>query len=234
MKGDVLTGLKYDGESYADSLNISISDLTSETLRITHYYGLSEVMYDSIYDVTCQYFTRLVYIKIHIFRYIDKTFQYFFNKRKLVTKTRMDLLRYMMDDQMDHKHDGIESFDLMKKIYSKRLFSHPCREIQLKKIEIYLQSLVFSGELKKKDNEYVVTGNAIITIEKYEEGERRHTESVKLQRKMFWLTKIVVIFTIVQSGIIKLPTILDFSNIPVNEKLKNGDNPAVVKSHSAD
>ena len=234
IDGDFLTGLKYDGKSYSDKATISISDLESGTLRITHYYGLSEVVYNSIYDVAWQYFTKLIYLKIYIYRYIDRTFQYFFNKRKLVTKRRMELLRLMMDDQLDRTHEGIDSLDLMSKIYSMRLFLHPSWEVQHKKLELYLDSLVLSGELKKENNEYVVTGKAISTIEKYEEDERRHTEAVKLQRKMFWLTIIAVIFAIVQSGVIKLPTIIDFSNTAGIETLHNKANSAAAKDRAAD
>lgn len=221
IDGDVLTGLKWNGSSYADSATISISDLDSGALNITHFYGLSEVSYDSIYDAVWQYVTRLIYLKIHIYRYIDSTYQYFFNKRKLVTKKRMDLLRLMMDDQLDRTHDGITSLDLMTKIYSMRLFLHPSWELQHKKIDLYLESLTSSGELRKINDEYVVTGKAISTIEKYEEDERRHTEAVKLQRKMFWLTIVAVVFAIVQSGVIKLPTVIDFSEASAPGKLHN-------------
>jgi len=86
IDGDDLTGLKYDGKSYAEKATISISDLEDGTLRITHYYGLSEITYDSIYDVAFHYITRLIYLKIRVYRYIDRTFQYFFNKRKIVSK----------------------------------------------------------------------------------------------------------------------------------------------------
>ena len=211
IDGDVLTGVKWNGSSYADTGEISISDLESGTLNITHYYGLSEVPYHSIYNFAWHYLTRFIYLKIRIYRYIDTTFQYFFNKRKFVTKKRMELLRLMMDDQFDRIHEGISAIDLMTKIYSMRLFLHPSLEVQLKKMNLYLESLVLSGELCKSNNKYVVTGKAISTIEKYEENERRHTEAVKLQRKMFWLAIIAVIFAIVQSGVIKLPTLFDFS-----------------------
>ncbi|HNV88697.1 MAG TPA: hypothetical protein PKL53_07005 [Methylotenera sp.] len=219
IDGNVLTGLKWNGRSYGDNATISISDLESGTLNITHYYGLSEVTYDSIYDVAWHYITRLIYLKIHIYRHIDSTYQYFFNKRKLVTKKRMELLRLMMDDQLDRTHDGITSLDLMTKIYSMRLFLHPSWEVQHKKMDLYLESLVSSGELNKINHEYIVTGKAISTIEKYEEDERRHTEAVKLQKKMFWLTIIAVIFAIVQSGVIKLPTVVNFSDTPTTENL---------------
>ena len=123
----------------------------------------------------------------------------------------MDLLRFMMEDQLDRTHAGITALDLMTKIYSMRLFLHPSLEVQERKVDLYLDSLVSSGELNKINNEYVVTGKALSTIEKYEEEERRHAESVKIQRKIFWLTIIAVIFAIVQSGVIKLPTLIDFT-----------------------
>jgi len=123
----------------------------------------------------------------------------------------MDLLKFMLDDQLDRTHDGIESFSLMAKLYSIRLFLHPSWEVQEKKLRLYLDSLVESGELRKVNEEYVVTGVAISTIEKYEEEERRHVEAVKLQRRMFWLALVALLFAIVQTGIVKLPTLIDLS-----------------------
>jgi hypothetical protein len=226
IDADVMIGLKWNGSSYAENATISIKEIEKGTLNITHYYGLSEITYDNIYDVAWHYITRFIYLKIHIYRHIDSTYQYFFNKRKFVTKKRMELLRLMMEDQLDRTHAGINSLDLMTKIYSMRLFLHPSWEIQHKKIDLYLDSLVSSGELSNVNDEYVVTGSAIATIEKYEEEERRHTEVVKLQRKMFWLTLVAVAFAVVQSGVIILPTLFDFSSNATIENSHNNTNPA--------
>ena len=212
---DVITGLKWNGSSYSEHESISISNLDNGSLSITHYYGLSEVTYDSIYSAAWHHITRLVYLKICIIRYIESTFQYYFNKKKLVTKKRMDLLRLMMEDQLDRTHNGIGSIDLLATIYSNRLFLHPAWEEQHKKVDLYLDSLVESGELIKVNHEFVVTGKAIITLEKYEDDERRHAESVKLQKKMFWIAIIGAIFAIVQSGTIKLPTVIDLSKTQI-------------------
>ena len=211
FEGEAITGLMWDGSSYADEQTISLSELDNGTFNVTHYYGLSEVTYDSIYDVVWHHITKIVYLKIHLYHYIETAHQYFFNKRKLVTKKRMELIQFMMDDQLDRTHDGIDSLDLMTKLYSMKWFLHPSRVTQQKKLDIYLDSLITSGELRKVNDQYVVTGKAIATIEKYEEEERRHTEAVKLQKKMFWLTIFLVIIAIVQSGVIKLPTVVDFS-----------------------
>ncbi|MBW7471700.1 hypothetical protein [Marinobacter sp. F4218] len=210
--GNKLSGLKWDGRSYSEDLDLSLSELLHGQLSITHYYGLSEVTFSSIYDFAWHYFTRIIYLKIRLYRHIDASFQYFFNKKRLVTKRRMDLLAFMVEDQLVRTHKGIDLLSLMSKIYSMRMFLHPSREVQREKVRLYLESLVQSGELRKVNTEYVVEGKAIETLEKHEETEQRHTEAVKLQRKMFWLTFVAVTFAVVQAGVIKLPTIIDLSN----------------------
>jgi hypothetical protein len=99
----------------------------------------------------------------------------------------------------------------MTNIYSMRLFLHPSWEAQSRKMKLYLDSLVQSGDIEKVNDEFVVTGKALNTLERYEEEEQRHTEAVKLQRRMFWIAVIALLFTIVQAGIVRLPTLLDLS-----------------------
>lgn len=207
----LLNGLSWNGERYAEECSISISEINNGNLKITHYYGLSEVIYSSLYDLAWNYLFKVAYLKIHLYRYITSAHQYFFNKKKLVTRKRMELIQFMMNDQLDRVHNGIGVIDLMTKLYSIKWVLHPSAEEQQSRLELYLDSLVESGELRKVNIEYVVTGKAISTIEKYEEEERRHIEAVKLQKKMVSLTILIVFLAIVQSGIIKLPVLLDLA-----------------------
>jgi hypothetical protein len=215
---DRVDGLQWNGGSYSDHTTLSIADLDAGNLHITHYFGLSEVTYDSIYDAAWNYVTKLAYLRIKAHVYIDSTFQFFFNKRKLVTKKRIELLQLMMDDQIDRTHNGITLSGLMEKIYSMRMFLHPSWETQERKVQLYLDSLVSSGEVNHINNEYVVTGVALNTIERYEEDERRHAEAVKMQWLIALITVVGVAFTAVQSGFVKLPTVLDLSK-PANPKV---------------
>ncbi|MBJ7551406.1 hypothetical protein [Marinomonas ostreistagni] len=219
----LLTGLRWNGERYAEEHTVSIDDLNDGNLRITHYYGLSEVIYSSVYDLAWNYLSKAVYLRIHLYRYISSAHQYFFNKKKLVTKKRMELIQFMMNDQLDREYNGIGVIDLMTKLYSIKWVLHPSADEQQNRLELYLDSLVESGELRKVNTEYVVTGKAISTIEKYEEEERRHTEAVKLQKKMVSLTILIAFVAIVQSGIIKLPVLLDLA--PSNESHNNQIQP---------
>ena len=206
-----LTGLRWNGERYAEEHSISIDELNDGNLRITHYYGISEIIYSSVYDLAWNYLSKIAYIKIHLYRHISSAHQYLFNKKKLVTKKRMELIQFMMNDQLDREHKGIGVIDLMTKLYSIKWVLHPSADDQQSKLELYLDSLVESGELSKVNTEYVVTGKAISTIEKYEEEERRHAEAVKLQKKMVSLTILIAFVAVVQSGIIKLPVLLDLT-----------------------
>lgn len=210
-ENSVIKGLKWNGQRYEEECSLSIDDLKEGKLRVTHYYGLSEVIYFSVYDLVWNYLSRLVYLKILMYRYINSAHQYFFNKKKLVTKKRMELLQFMMNDQLDREHNSIGLIELMTKLYSVKWVLHPHKNEQKNKLELYLESLVDSGEIRKLNNEYVVTGKAISTIEKYEEEERRHTEAVKLQKRMVFLTILLAFIAIVQSGIVKLPVFLDFT-----------------------
>lgn len=211
IDGDELVGLEWDGHSYSIEKKMPISTITEHDFFIKHYYGLSEVKYFGIYDYLINKLTKWPYLKIRIHRWIESADQYFFNKKKLVTKQRIELLKFMMSDQIDRRHKGICSLNLMTKLYSIKWVLHPEGDQQQENLELYLDSLVKSGDLDLINDEYVVTGKTISTIEKFEEEERRHVESVKMQKKMFWLTIIIAFLALVQAGVIKLPVLLDFT-----------------------
>ena len=207
-----LLGFKRNGDSYKEEQSLELADLDNDELRITHYYGLDEVRYSGIYDAAWHYLTRLIYLKIKIYRYVSSIEQYFFSKKMLVTKKRMDLLQFMLDDQLNRNHDGIEIIDLMTKLYSINWVLHPTGEEQQKKLELYLNSLIHTGELEKINYEYKVTGRAIATIEKYEKEDRKHSEAANLQKLIAFLTACLVVVGLLQVGVIKLPTYLDLSD----------------------
>lgn len=210
-ENQTLVGKVWNGNQYSGAHELKISDIEGGTLRITHFYGVNKIRYDSVYDFVFNHITKFVYIKVNIYRYLESTYQYLFNRRKLITKKRLELLQFMLNDQLDREHKGIRILNLMTKLYSINWVLHPSADEQQEKLQMYLESLLSSGEIKKINDEYIVTGKAINTIELYEEQERRHVEAVKLQRKMVWLTLLLTIMAILQAGIVKLPTILDLS-----------------------
>lgn len=212
-----LEGCKWDGDSYGNKKTYTIAELAiDKQLKLTHYYGLTKIIFYSIYKAVFHYLTRWIYVKTWVKRRIGSVNKFFFHKKKFFTKQRIELLKFMMDDQLSrYQHGrspgGILMPQLMSKLYSYNWISHPSADEQERKLELYLGSLVESGDVEYNDGEYIVKGKAISTLERYEEEERRHIEAVKLQKKMFWLTLVLAIAAIIQSGIIKLPTLFDWS-----------------------
>jgi predicted nucleic acid-binding Zn ribbon protein len=206
-----LSGALWDGKSYSIKKQISIDEIKNKKLRIKHYYGLATITYTGIYAFALHYFTKWIYIKIHIGRFVDSLSQFLFNRTRLIKKGRIELLRFMLQDQIDRTSVAISVVDLMIKVHSIKVILHPLRDQQKKQLQLYLDSLVESGDLAlNPDNHFIVTGKAINTIERYDEEERRHKKQFWIQIWMLVLTVFLVILTAIQSGLIKLPTLIDW------------------------
>ncbi|WP_188419597.1 hypothetical protein [Oxalicibacterium solurbis] len=205
---DKMICMEWNGNSYANERKIKLSTVNPKDFRISHYYGLSEITYFGINDYVLGRILFIEYIKIHIYRALTTTDQYIFNKKKLVTKQRVELLRFLIAQALEGKKE-FDVIELMTELYTIKWVMHPDKDSQLQKVKLYLNSLVDTGELRMINGTYALTGHAIRGIEEYEEQERKHVESVKIQRRMFWLTLVIALLTLVQAGLIKLPALLD-------------------------
>jgi len=210
IQGNEVNCSEWDGTRFGIDRTISVADLPLTSLRVTHYYGLSEVRYSGLFDFAIKRLTCWPYIKIHFARLLSDVDGYFFNKKKLITKQQLELLKFMVAQHLDGK-TTFDSINLMTGLYSIRWVEHPDRDAQQHQLEFYLESMVETGELRRINHDYQLTGHAVRAIEEYEEQERKHTENVKMQRAMLWLTLVIAAFTAVQAGVIKLPTLLDLT-----------------------
>ena len=203
--------IEWDGSSYADAIEHPLDSFRLRDFRITHYYGLSEIRYDGLIDFLVGRLTTWPYVKIHAVRTFARFDQYLFNKKKLISKARNDLLKLLISEALEGRTEH-ESMDLMTALYSIKWFSHPEGGAVHKRLDFYLDSLAETGELRKVNYKYAVTGLALRAIEEYEEQERKHTENVKMQWRTFWLALAVAALTVVQAGLVKLPALLDLTS----------------------
>lgn len=210
--GEQLTCLEHDGNRYSIDRVFSVEHFKSSDFRITHFYGSDSVIYSGLFDFAIGWITKYPYIKIQLHRRIERLDQYFFNRRKLLTKQRTDLLKFMVSQAFNGKTE-FGSLDLMTDLYTIRWIVHPNGEPERDKLEFYLNSLADTGELKYQNHNYKLTGLALKAIEQSEEQDRKHVENVKVQRRMLWLTVVIALLTMAQAGVIKLPTIFDLSKI---------------------
>lgn len=207
----ILSCLEWTGSSFDKSVEVALGEIESSDVSITHFYGYSEIQYKGVISFVLGRTLFLPYFKIHLVRAIEAVDQYFFNKKKLLTKQRIELLQFLVQRQLDG--NSISSpIDLMTGLYSIKWVLHPDRDPQQKRLRFYLDSLVDTGELRRVNHNYELTGEALKAIEEYEEQERKHTENVKIQRGMFCLTFAIVLLTAAQAGLFKLPTLLDLGD----------------------
>lgn len=208
---DQLGCIEWDGSSYTTVVEHPLDSFRMRDFRITHYYGLSEVRYDGLLDFMFSRLTAWPYAQIHVVRCFAQFDQFLFNKKKLVSKARNELLKLLVNEALDGRTEH-ESQELMTALYSIKWYSHPEGGGVHKRLEFYLNSLAETGELRKEKYKYIVTGLALRAIEEYEEQERKHTENVKMQWRTFWLALAVAALTVVQTGLVKLPALLDFTS----------------------
>lgn len=206
--------LKFSTISYDIETILEPERLLFMDIQFVHCFGLTTFKFDSILDLAFHQLSKLIYINSWKNILVSNIQQFFFNKSKLHTKRRIELLSLLIEDQLKRPHNGIGVVELMSKIHSIKWVRHPDGEHQLYTLQLYLDSLEASGELRQSNSIYLVTGNGINTLERYEEQERRHKDSVKLQRIMAFLTAALLVIGAIQSRIINIPTLIDFASSP--------------------
>lgn len=191
-----------------DGLDFLLEELDEGQINITHFYGSNTIIFDGLKDFTINYFTKWIYLKINMSTFIKSIDQYFFNKRKIITEDRLSLLDNMLNIQLDKYQSGISFIGLMTELYSFKWLNHPNKDFEKRKLKLYLESLIESGDLKYTNDKYLVTGKAISTLEAYEKFEEKHVSGIKHQRKILLLTIIIAIATLLQTKIVNIPTLM--------------------------
>jgi hypothetical protein len=146
LVGTILHCSKWNGAKFEDEIEVNLSTVDDSELSITHFYGYSEIQYKGIVSFTLGRSLFLPYMKVHVVRMIESADQYFFNKKKLVTKQRIDLLRFLVARKLDG-HAISSPVNLMTGLYSIKWVLHPDRDPQRRRLSFYLDSLVDTDEV---------------------------------------------------------------------------------------
>lgn len=208
--GNSLECLEYDGDRYSINATHDFEALIDNKFEFIHYHGLYTTTYFGWWDFAVGTIFRVPYIKAWIHSTHSKISQTIYNRKKLITKQRMDILKTVLNAELNGQEE-ISSLVIMTLMYDIRWYLHPNHDEQHHRIELYLDALAETEHLNKSQMHYKITGYGIAAIELYEEEERKHSESISTQRKMLWLTVVIAALTIVQAGLIKLSPILDLS-----------------------
>ncbi len=200
----------FEGEA-KDPSTIAIDNVDMAQIEITHYLHNFYTTYVGIDNFISHCLSKKDVVKIKFLRVIQKVSQKIFNQKVLHSKPRHELLEYIVEHYgVKNKEFGLIS--LMSDIYSIKSFGHPDKDKCINKLRLYLNSLSESGEITKgRQSDYRVTGKAIVTLEIFQNAERRHKDSVRLQYIMVVITIFLVFLASIQAGLIKLKPIIDLT-----------------------
>ena len=208
---ECIEGREYNPTSESHDTHTELESSYENLSRVTvrHYYKCETLEYDSLFLLALLNFSGLDKLKVNIKIALSSAVQLIHNSKTIHIKTRHELLRFIVNKYGTEKDFGL--LMLSTAMYSLRFFKNPQRPNIQKKIQLYLDSFVASGELEIKNYRYRITGKAIVTLEQFEIDERRHRDSLKNQRRVLWLTIVIALSAVIQAGIIKLKPFLDLS-----------------------
>lgn len=210
IDGDRVKCLEYDGQRYGKDSERSLDSVLGGEIEVIHYHGLAQTTYTGWRDFAVGRIFRLPYIKAWFHFKTESFDQYLFNRRQLVTKQRTDLLKAVLNAQLNTGR-APSSIDVMIQIHSIKSVLHPEYESHVERVELYLDAFVQTGELSKNGIDYAITGKGIAAIEAHEERSRRHMEAISVQKRMAWLTLMIAGLAAIQAGLIKLRPLIDLS-----------------------
>lgn len=210
-EGGILICSTWNGITHAGESRHSINEFRGRQYTIKHYYGPDTIYYDGLNDYALGYYFKIPYAFIQLRRSLEKAGTFLYNRRRLVLKQRLDLLTFMIEQAAEGKNT-FSSLDLMTDMHSIRWVTHPHGESVRGRLDLYLESLMDTGELTKMGNGYCLTGCAFKLVEERSEQERRHRQGIKIQWFIAVLTLAAFVLALVQAGLIRLNPIIDFTS----------------------
>lgn len=209
-EGDQLVCSTWNGDTHAGRTNYSITQFTDRQYQIKHYYGTSTIHYDGLSDYARGYYFRVAYALIHLRRALERAGTFLYNRRRLVRHHRLELLTFMIEQAAAGK-GSFSPIDLMTDMHTVRWITHPDGESAQGRLNLYLDSLVDTGELTKNGSDYQLTGYALKLIEDRSEQERKDKQARLIQWLIAALTFFTAVLMIVQAGLVKLAPIIDLT-----------------------
>lgn len=209
-EGEDLICSTWSGNTHAGEARHPFSEFHNRQYKIKHYYGPDTIYYEGLSDYARGYYLKIPYAIIHLRRALERAGTFLYNRRRLVLKQRLDLLTFMIEQAAEGK-DSFSSLDLMTDMHSIRWVAHPNGESVRSRLELYLDSLVDTGELTKNGIDYRITGHALKLVEERSEQERRHRQGIKIQWFIAGLTLAAVLLALVQAGLVRLNPIFDLA-----------------------
>jgi len=202
------------GNGYAvEPIKISIFDVWSSEPRIHLYWKEAEEEYLSWGAFSSAIRWRLPELRVRAARLVEAVRGTAGKFRKIASVERFRTLQSVNEARSTN---GITATAIVESYFGPRWARVEGAEWQYIRVESMLKALCELAELKEKNGRYSITGRGIAALSQYEEEERKHRESTRLQGMLRNLTYVLVVAalvqagaSLVQAGVIKLPVLLN-------------------------
>lgn len=209
-EGDDLICSTWNGNTHSGEDRHPIREFRDCQFKIKHYYGPSTIYYEGLSEYARGSYLRLPYALLYLRSSLERAGTLLYNRRRIVLAQRLELLTFMIEQAAEGK-SSFNSLDLMTDMHTIRWITHPNGESSRNRLELYLDSLVDTGELTRANGDYRLTGHALSLVEERSEQERKHRQDINIQWLIALLAFMTAVLTIVQAGMVKLNPLLDLT-----------------------
>lgn len=145
---------------------------------------------------------------VKIYEYYSKFIQWLYNQFPKSRKDFQKILKIICEKNLSE----FSIIDIMEHLYGERIHNDPKYKELEERVEELLNVMVINNDIAKEKNSHKFRPkNAHLTHFKLSEDERRHRENRRRNTILIWLTGILAIVGVIQTGLIKCPTLIDFS-----------------------
>jgi hypothetical protein len=161
---------------------------TAMTFRVIDYYRETEIRYDS----PGEYLLHQWVGYRRFARAKDRILQFWFNRRRLVRRDRIAVLRAIAEVTIKRESAQFSRVGIMAELYGMRWPLHPEGESVERYCELMLESLAADGDLVSTDGyQYRLAPGGLRTLADYELEERRHGQMRSRQTLTILLTVVL-------------------------------------------
>lgn len=211
IEAEKVYALEYDGDSYSIERVVKLDEIDASSLTISYYRGLWNIEYRGIWAFFRGYVLGLTAAEIRAKEFASGVKQWLFNRRTLVVDKRLSVLREVLEAAVAGSKD-ISAMMLVGRKHGLKAYLHPGFRDHVSEFQFYLDGLADTGELKRQNMYFFPTGKAIQTIEESEEQDRKHKANFRIQGILAVIALLGAIAAAGQAGMVKFPTLLDFTD----------------------
>ncbi len=190
--GFICSCINSEKERYEASL--AKSRLPQSRLMVRHWHKGIEVTYkgywDYLWGTLSLYATRT--------RLLETYRQRRFNRSLKIRDDRIDILQALTQEYLRRKSEdipspfdqsiGIEKMDVPSLLHGFRVWAHPDFDAIHARVDLIVDSLIESSDLRVENGKIYVNGKALKTISDHVSDDRKHRDQKRYNRVIAWLT----------------------------------------------